>query len=158
MRQGLFPLGVVSSAFAVLFLSGCAASLPHTLPNAQPSTASDTLSALQALQTKSDLGSGDGAASATPDVSAAHLMSASTVEPTASKLPAKAPEPTRTPASVLRLWVAPWEDADGNLHGASHVYTEVLPRRWQLDGANLPAAGVLQPLQLVERVEATTSR
>ena len=59
---------------------------------------------------------------------------------------------------MLRLWVAPWEDADGNLHGASHVYTEVLPRRWQLDGANLPAAGVLQPLQVVERATPSADR
>ena len=51
----------------------------------------------------------------------------------------------------MRVWVAPWEDADGTLHGANHLYIEVLPRRWQLDGAVLPAAGVLQPLQIAER-------
>jgi hypothetical protein len=43
-----------------------------------------------------------------------------------------APEesPYRTAAQVLRIWIAPWEDEDGDLHLGSRVYTEVEGRRW----------------------------
>ena len=60
--------------------------------------------------------------------------------------------PSRTPAQVLRIWIAPWEDSAGNLHGASHVFTEVVPRRWQLASATETATTtVLSPLQLEPR-------
>ncbi|WPL22947.1 TraV family lipoprotein [Thiorhodovibrio frisius] len=62
------------------------------------------------------------------------------------------PTPSRAPAQVLRIWIAPWEDSAGNLHGASHVFTEVVPRRWQLASATETATGaVLTPLQLEPR-------
>jgi conjugal transfer pilus assembly protein TraV len=62
------------------------------------------------------------------------------------------PIPTREPAQVLRIWIAPWEDSAGNLHGASHVFTEVVPRRWQLASAtNTATTTVLTPLQLEPR-------
>jgi conjugal transfer pilus assembly protein TraV len=60
----------------------------------------------------------------------------------------------RTPAQVLRVWVAPWEDAHGDLHGAAYVYTEVEGRRWVLgEPAARTVSPVLTPLQ-VERREA----
>lgn len=40
------------------------------------------------------------------------------------------PMPIRTPAKVMRIWVAPWEDSNGDLHMASLVYTEIQKRRW----------------------------
>ncbi|MBK5969343.1 MULTISPECIES: TraV family lipoprotein [Thiorhodovibrio] len=62
------------------------------------------------------------------------------------------PTPSRAPAQVLRIWIAPWEDSAGNLHGASHVFTEVVPRRWQLASATETATGtVLTPLQIEPR-------
>jgi conjugal transfer pilus assembly protein TraV len=60
----------------------------------------------------------------------------------------------RTPAQVLRVWVAPWEDAHGDLHGAAYVYTEVEGRRWLLgEPAPRTTSPLLTPLQ-VERREA----
>ncbi|WPL15731.1 conjugal transfer protein TraV [Thiorhodovibrio winogradskyi] len=72
---------------------------------------------------------------------------------TASKIAAEStPTPTRGPAQVLRIWIAPWEDSAGNLHGASHVFTEVVPRRWQLASATETATStVLTPLQIEPR-------
>ncbi|MBK5968401.1 MULTISPECIES: TraV family lipoprotein [Thiorhodovibrio] len=62
------------------------------------------------------------------------------------------PTPSRTPAQVLRIWISPWEDSAGNLHGASHVFTEVVPRRWHLASATGTATStVLTPLQLEPR-------
>jgi len=40
------------------------------------------------------------------------------------------PIPIRTPARVLRIWIAPWEDKSGDLHMASLVYSEIEKRRW----------------------------
>lgn len=50
--------------------------------------------------------------------------------------------PLRTPAKVMRIWIAPWEDRHGDLVMASHVYTEIEGRRWRV-AAPAPAE---QPL------------
>lgn len=39
------------------------------------------------------------------------------------------PVPVRTPAQVMRVWIAPWEDTDGDLVVTGYVYTEIRPRR-----------------------------
>lgn len=38
--------------------------------------------------------------------------------------------PLRSHPSVLRIWLAPWEDADGDLHDQSYVYVVADPGRW----------------------------
>ena len=42
------------------------------------------------------------------------------------------PVPVRTPAEVMRIWVAPWESDSGDLMVTGHVFTEIEPRRWTL--------------------------
>ena len=84
-------------------------------------------------------------------------------QPPASALPKPAKEPTSTAAAttaasastaapglgapssalrsqprVLRLWIAPWEDADGDLHEASVVHVLVDTGRWLIERV-LPA-------------------
>lgn len=49
----------------------------------------------------------------------------------APNLPDKA-VPVRTPAEVMRIWVAPWENDTGDLIVSGYVYTEIEPRRWVL--------------------------
>ena len=44
------------------------------------------------------------------------------------------PTPVRTPAQVMRVWVAPWEDAKGVLHVGGYHFAEVVARRWTLGG------------------------
>ena len=44
------------------------------------------------------------------------------------------PTPVRTPAQVMRVWVAPWEDTRGVLHIGGYHYVEVVARRWTLGG------------------------
>ena len=51
------------------------------------------------------------------------------------------PETIRSKPRVLRLWIAPWEDSDGDLHEASTVHLLVDAGRW-----------------LIERVRPATSR
>ncbi|WP_062270375.1 TraV family lipoprotein [Endozoicomonas arenosclerae] len=39
--------------------------------------------------------------------------------------------PNRTPAQILRIWIAPWVDRQGNWHSDSVVMTDIAPRDWQ---------------------------
>ena len=63
----------------------------------------------------------------------------------AASVPANAPASTAAPGlgvppsalrsqpRVLRLWIAPWEDADGDLHEASVVHVLVDTGRWLIE-------------------------
>lgn len=63
-------------------------------------------------------------------------------------VPIEDPLPIRTPAKVMRIWIAPWEDEDGDLIASGYVYTEIEPRRWQvgIENGNLSTSRVLEPL------------
>ena len=43
------------------------------------------------------------------------------------------PSPLRSQARLLRLWIKPWEDADGDLWDQGYVYVQVDAGRWQID-------------------------
>ena len=55
--------------------------------------------------------------------------------------------PLRTPARVLRIWIAPWEDDRGDLHMPGLVYTEVESRRWQVGLPEPSERDSIRPLQ-----------
>ncbi len=57
------------------------------------------------------------------------------------------PIPIRTPAQVMRIWVAPWEDANGDLNTTGYIYSEIEPRRWVVGEPVSQSAPVLRPLQ-----------
>jgi conjugal transfer pilus assembly protein TraV len=40
------------------------------------------------------------------------------------------PIPIRTPARVMRVWIAPWEDLRGVLHAGGYAFIEIESRRW----------------------------
>lgn len=42
------------------------------------------------------------------------------------------PIPVRTPAQVMRVWIAPWEDAKGVLHIGGYAFIEIHKRRWEI--------------------------
>lgn len=42
-------------------------------------------------------------------------------------------EPIRTQPKVLRIWIAPWEDAEGDLHDQSYIYVVADPGRWLIE-------------------------
>jgi conjugal transfer pilus assembly protein TraV len=56
------------------------------------------------------------------------------------------PLPIRSQAGILRIWVAPWEDQDGDLHADGYLYTEVEARRWNLGARVRAPRGGLTPL------------
>lgn len=61
------------------------------------------------------------------------------------------PTPIRTPSQVMRIWIAPWEDADGDLMVSNYVYTELEPRRWMIGKAAPTVSSSLIPLQVEQR-------
>lgn len=42
------------------------------------------------------------------------------------------PLPIRTPAQVMRVWIAPWDDKSGVLHIDGYHFTEIEARRWSI--------------------------
>ena len=58
------------------------------------------------------------------------------------------PVPIRTRSHVLRIWVAPWESTDGDLHVSGLVFTELEQRRWNIgirEESSTPRITPLQP-------------
>jgi conjugal transfer pilus assembly protein TraV len=63
------------------------------------------------------------------------------------------PTPIRTPSKVMRIWVAPWEDGDGDLNVSGFVFTELEQRRWMI-GQSAPAQSPsISPLQILHRAK-----
>lgn len=60
--------------------------------------------------------------------------------------PVAGPAPLRTPSRVMRIWIAPWIDAQGDLMWPSVVYTEIESRRWQIGQPAVQPAPILRPL------------
>lgn len=65
----------------------------------------------------------------TSTTAAATVASASTAAPGLGAPPSA----LRSQPRVLRLWIAPWEDADGDLHEASVVHVLVDTGRWLIE-------------------------
>lgn len=42
-------------------------------------------------------------------------------------------EPIHSQPKVLRIWIAPWEDSEGDLHDQSYVYVVADPGRWMIE-------------------------
>lgn len=61
------------------------------------------------------------------------------------------PVPVRTPAIVMRVWYAPYTDADGNFVVPGYSYIEIEPRKWTLgvhnQGQNVANSHVFEPLK-----------
>ena len=64
--------------------------------------------------------------------------------------PLTQPLPVLEPARVVRIWVAPWIDAKGDLHMPGYLFSEITPRRWSFGEAEVAGTRVLTPMQ-VER-------
>lgn len=51
--------------------------------------------------------------------------------------------PLRTPEQVVRIWMAPFEDTDGDLHDQKYIYLTLNSGQWQLDAIR---TGVKRPV------------
>jgi len=56
--------------------------------------------------------------------------------------------PIRTQAKVMRIWMAPWEDDDGDLHADGYLYTEIESRRWNLGERFKSPGNTISPLSI----------
>ena len=59
-------------------------------------------------------------------------------------------EGIRTDSRVMRIWVAPWEDRDGDLQTASYILTEPNRKGWEAN-THKTESNVLHPLQVATR-------
>jgi conjugal transfer pilus assembly protein TraV len=53
--------------------------------------------------------------------------------------------PIRTPAEVMRIWIAPWTDSKDDLHYPSYLFTEVQARRWSFGKTEFGGQGLVVP-------------
>jgi conjugal transfer pilus assembly protein TraV len=73
-----------------------------------------------------------------------------TIHVNASPIPVptiEQPIPIRTQPQVMRIWVSPWEDNDGDLHADGFIYTEIEERKWNLGGRFSSPSGIIAPLK-----------
>lgn len=69
------------------------------------------------------------------------------------------PLPIRTPAKVMRIYIAPWVGQSGDLTMPTYVYTEIEPRRWTIgERSASDASPHFYPLQVQGRGEETAGR
>ena len=61
--------------------------------------------------------------------------------------PVPAVLPLRAGTRVLRLWIKPWEDRDGDLHDQSFVYVRIDDGRWLLDHLHRQIREAYAPLR-----------
>lgn len=143
---------LISLALVFAALPGCAVSggdRNFACPEPDGVTCRSALEVYEALDRGEELGAGKPAAPAIRvEPAPATARQASVIEGADGVLlfdaPVPTPEPTplaqvaseetplRTPAKVMRIWIAPWEDRHGDLVMASHVYTEIEGRRWRV--------------------------
>jgi conjugal transfer pilus assembly protein TraV len=152
------PVMLLSIALS-LTLGGCASSAPRASATAGAERPSDVLEALQAHQSRAPATTASSPTSARQRPTRTPARAATQPKAVPARAAVAPNLPRREPAQILRLWIAPWEDASGNLHGASDIYTELLPRRWRIDDPAMPAATArLRPLQIEPRNPAPVPR
>lgn len=54
-------------------------------------------------------------------------------------------DPIRTQPKMLRIWVAPWEDNEGDLHDQSYIYVMADPGRWVIEHHQMRIADRYRP-------------
>lgn len=55
--------------------------------------------------------------------------------PAAAAASASGEAPRLEPARIVRVWLAPWEDGNGDLHDHQYLYLVLRAPRWQLGDA-----------------------
>jgi len=67
-------------------------------------------------------------------------------------------EPLRAPPLLLRVWVAPFEDEDGNLHDQGFFYTQVHDGRWMLESTQARITARNRPVYMIENSSRSMSK
>lgn len=61
------------------------------------------------------------------------VLAKASVRETVMTQPIHSGTPIRSAPRILRVWFAPWEDSDGDLHDQSYVYLPVDTGKWQIE-------------------------
>jgi len=138
------PAGVTCMSASQVYEASAAMDFTFSA-GTRPAVDSD-VPGVNARRTKSERRVGDRRATSTQ-------TSKSTAVPTLPS--ADRPTALRTPAQVMRVWVAPWEDTRGVLHGGGYQFIELETRRWVLGEHN----SNLEPVRFfsLQSVEAAGS-
>lgn len=65
--------------------------------------------------------------------------------------------PLRTPERVLRIWMAPFQDGEGDLHDQRYIYTTVTPGQWTLEAARASIRNQYQVVRPLQRSDAQSA-
>lgn len=65
--------------------------------------------------------------------------------------PLSGPMPIREAPQVMRIWVAPYNDENDDLHWPSYVFSEITKRRWTIGEMAAAETVVLTPMQVDSR-------
>lgn len=66
--------------------------------------------------------------------------------------------PLRSQTRVLRVWIAPWEDSEGDLNDQSFSYVVVDSGRWMIDHNRRNIAKEYEPLRPPSGINATNAK
>ena len=140
----MIPVPVALLLIAVLALSGCASSMSGvggTDSYACKAPEGALCTSVSGVYANSVHGSPQPAkpAAKKPTVAAPVIYGAASIapgNPTASVTPGNA---IRSNPRVLRVWIAPWEDNDGDLHEEAFIHVVVDTGRWLIEHVR-PAA------------------
>jgi len=142
----LLPLG------ACMNMSGLGGDSKYAC-KAPDGVACDSVSGTYANALHNNLPSQQARRSARHQKEGAEESSSPTVERPISSTTANAsgmaatPSPLRTQARILRLWIKPWEDADGDLYDQGYVYVQVDNGQWQIDHVQRQIRDLYAPLK-----------
>lgn len=65
--------------------------------------------------------------------------------------PLTGPMPIREAPQVMRIWIAPYNDENDDLHWPSYVFSEITKRRWSIGEMAAAETVVLTPMQVDSR-------
>jgi len=106
--------------FLVVFLAGCSSmNSSFDCPN-QPGVMCRDLDQVNTMVNRGEIGKGK----------SSHKSFSGEFYPIKNSL--KTTAPVRFGEKVLRIWITPYEDSQGNYHDEGMLYTVVRPGRWQV--------------------------
>lgn len=125
------PIGSQCTSVSGVYANSLDAEFAAFAPRTPAKEANTTARAINtpAFDTPVTPGTASASSGATPTADS----SPAAATPDVALQPGSSTAALRSPPRVLRLWIAPWEDADGDLHEASVVHVLVDAGRWLIE-------------------------
>jgi conjugal transfer pilus assembly protein TraV len=129
------PVGVQCDSVSGTYYNALQQNLPSQQKGAPEASAAPTvMDQVAGKRVAPATYSGNGAALASPAMNTFGVMR-------------EVSAPLRSSARVLRLWIKPWEDNDGDLHSQSYVYVPIDGGRWLIDHYRAPSRAAYAPIK-----------